>query len=212
MKIEVWSDIVCPWCYIGKRRLEKALQQFEGKREVQVLYRSFELDTTAPQERAEPLEEHLSKKYGMPIAQARKTMAHVESIAKTEGLEMNFQSARSGNTFTAHRLLHLAQEHHLQEPLKERFLKAYFTDGHPIGDATILRELAIEVGLGGEEVDRLLGTGQFADAVRADQARARQIGITGVPFFLINEEFGISGARESDEILSVLRAVGATGV
>ncbi|MFP4600428.1 MAG: DsbA family protein [Persicimonas sp.] len=207
MKIEIWSDIVCPWCYIGKRRLESALAEFDE--DVELEWKSFELDRSAPKKADGPLDEALAKKYGMSLEKARQMMAQMTDTAAQEGLEFDFASAQGGNTFDAHRLLHLAKAKGLQAELKERLMSAYMVEGRPISEPDELVELAAEVGLDADEARRVLDGGAFEDAVRRDEAEARQVGVRGVPFFLIDEEIGIPGAQPAETLLDVLQRVRA---
>jgi predicted DsbA family dithiol-disulfide isomerase len=202
MKVEIWSDIVCPWCYIGKRRFERALEQFEHADEVEVVWRSFELDPAAPAHRG-PTLEHLARKYGISVDDARRMHERMEGVAAELGLEYHLADTQGGNTFDAHRLLHLAAEHGLQDALKERFLYAYFTEREPIGDREVLVRLAEEVGVPG--ASEALESDAYADAVRADEREARLFGISAVPFFVIDRYYGIEGAQPPESILAALR-------
>jgi predicted DsbA family dithiol-disulfide isomerase len=205
MRVEIWSDVVCPWCYIGKRRFEQALEQFEHADAVEVVWRSFELDPNAPSARTESHAEHLAKKYGVSAAQVEAMDARLIGEAKKEGLEFHLAESKGGNTFDAHRLIHLAAESGRGGKMKERLMKAYFTDGVAIGERAELVRLAIEVGLDQEEVKAMLSSERLANDVRADEARARTFGISGVPFFAIDERYGVSGAQPADVLLDVLR-------
>lgn len=196
MKIEVWSDIVCPWCYIGKRRLEAALDGLDE--EVEIHWRSFELDPGAPKEPRADLDEALAKKYRMSLGRAREMIAQMTRTGAEEGLDLNFSIAKSGNTFDAHRLLHLAAQKGKQGALKERLLLAYMTEGVPISDREELTRIAVEEGLDADEVQGVWESEDFNEAVREDERRARELGIRGVPFFLIDEKRGISGAQTAD--------------
>lgn len=207
MKIEIWSDVVCPWCAIGKRRFDNALAQFANRDEVQVVYRSFELDPDAPAERAEPLDEYLASKYGVSVAQAAGMHASMAQAAAAEGLDFHFDTARGGNTFDAHRLLHLAADSGLQLQMKDRLLRAYFTEGQPVGDRETLVRLAVEVGIDEPTARTTMESGAYGDAVRADEAEARALGINGVPFFVLDRTYGISGAQPADALLQVLEQV-----
>jgi predicted DsbA family dithiol-disulfide isomerase len=204
MQVEIWSDVVCPWCYIGKRRFEAALARFAHAGDVTVAWRSFELDPSAPGERQGSMVDHLARKYGMGQAQAQAAVDRLASAAATEGLEFHLDRARGGNTFDAHRLLHLAAERGVQDGLKERLLRGYFTDGEPIGDPGALTRLAVDAGLDKEDVSAVLGSDAFADAVRADEAAAAELGITGVPCFVIDRRLAIPGAQDPDTILALL--------
>lgn len=206
LKVEIWSDVVCPWCYIGKRRFEAALARFEHRDEVEVLWRSFELDeSAAPSDQVTgTYTERLASKYRTSLADAQRMIDHMTWTAAGEGLDFRFDLARPGNTFDAHRLLHLALDHGLQDRFKERLDRATFSEGCPVSDHAALTELAIEVGLPAEEVDAVLGSDRFAEAVRADEAQARAYGISGVPFFVIDSKYGISGAQPAEVVLQVL--------
>lgn len=204
MQVEIWSDVVCPWCYIGKRRFEAALAEFSPADEVSVTYRSFELDTGAPAARTGSHDDHLARKYGMTVERAHQLNEQMTQTAAAEGLEFHFDRIRAGNTFDAHRLLHLALEHGKQLELKERLLRATFTDGEPIADSGALVRLAIEVGLDADEVREVLETDRYADAVRADEQQAVDYGITGVPFFVVDRKYGVSGAQPAEVLLQLL--------
>ena len=206
MKVEIWSDVVCPWCYIGKRRFEAALARFAHREEVELVWRSFELDPSAPPSTPEqgPYAERLATKYGSSVAEAQGMIDNMTATAAKEGLDFRFDVAKPGNTFDAHRLLHLALEHGKQDALKERLDRATFTDGSPVSDHAALRGLALEVGLPGTEVDDVLGSARYSEAVRADEAQARTYGINGVPFFVVDQRYGISGAQPPDVVLQAL--------
>jgi len=204
MKVEIWSDVVCPWCYIGKRRFESALTQFEHQNQVEVIWRSYELDPNAPRSTDASLYETLAQKYGTSIEQAKSMTSRIVKLGAKEGLEYRFEQAQSGNTFDAHRLIHLAATHHLQGEMKERLMRAYFTEGHAIGDTETLVKLATEVGLNADEARSVLTSDAYVDEVRADEKRARMFGIQGVPFFAIDEKYGISGAQPTEVFSEVL--------
>jgi predicted DsbA family dithiol-disulfide isomerase len=206
MKVEIWSDVVCPWCYIGKRRFEAALARFAHRDEVELVWRSFELDPGAPPSAADQgtYAERLAGKYGCSVDEAQGMVDTMTATAAQEGLDFRFDLARPGNTFDAHRLLHLALEHGRQDALKERLDRATFTDGSPVSDHAALRVLATEVGLPAAEVDEVLRSDRYADAVRADEAQARAYGINGVPFFVVDGRYGISGAQPADLVLQSL--------
>jgi len=206
LKLEVWSDVVCPWCYIGKRRFEAALARFDHRDEVELVWRSFELDASAPPSSAEQgtYAERLATKYGCSVTQAQAMIATMTVTAAQEGLDFRFDLARPGNTFDAHRLLHLALAHGKQDQLKERLDRATFTEGSPVSDTSHLRALATQVGLPEVEVDAVLASGRYSDEVRADEAQARAYGISAVPFFVIDGRYGISGAQPADAILQTL--------
>ena len=203
MKVEIWSDVVCPWCYIGKRRFESALARFD--QEVEVEWKSFELDPNAPVHRGSTAE-HLARKYGMTLEQVAKSHERMTALAAAEGLEYHLDETQGGNTFDAHRLLHLAQERGVQGELKERLMRAYFSESEPVGEREVLARLAGEVGLA--DAAEVLASDAYADAVRADEREARLLGISAVPFFVIDRYYGIEGAQPAEVILDALtRAV-----
>ncbi len=206
MKVEIWSDVVCPWCYIGKRRFEAALARFAYRDRVEVIWRSFELDVAAPPSPGEQgsYSERLAAKYRCSVTEAQAMIDDVTRTAAQEGLDFRFDLARPGNSFDAHRLLHLALEHDLQDPLKERLDHATFSEGSPVSDRGALRALAVEVGLPSAEIDAVLGSERYSDSVRADETQARAYGINGVPFFVIDGKYGISGAQPADFVLQTL--------
>lgn len=204
MKVEVWSDVICPWCYIGKRRFERALSRFDDADDVEVVWRSFELDPGAPQEYSVTLHEMLARKYGIGLEQARAMNEQVSELAAAEGLYYRLDDARPGNTFDAHRLLHFAATNGLRAEAKERLLLAYFSEGRPIGDHDTLASLAGEVGLKVDDAQSVLAGDAFADEVRADEERARALGVNGVPFFAFDERYGVSGAQPVELFLEVL--------
>ncbi len=204
MKVEIWSDVVCPWCYIGKRRFEAALAQFEHRDQVEVIWRSYQLDPNAPRHGEQKTTEMLAQKYGVSVEQAAKMQARVSAIAAQEGLEYHLDQTRHENTFDAHRLLHLAAEEGRQGEAEERFFRAHFTEGKALGDYETLVQLAAEVGIAEDEARAVLASDAYADAVRADIRRAWMFGIGGVPFFAIDERYGISGAQPSELLKDVL--------
>jgi predicted DsbA family dithiol-disulfide isomerase len=205
LRVDIWSDVVCPWCYIGKRRFESALGKFEHAKDVEVVYHSFELDPGAPRVRENiGHAEQLAKKYRVSTAQAQAMIDRVTGAAAGEGLEFHYERAKSGNTFDAHRLLHFAHEKGLQGEMKERLMKGYFTDGAAIGEADGLVPLAVEVGLPEADVRDVLATDRYAKEVRGDEALARELGISGVPFFVIGGRLGVSGAQAPEVLLGAL--------
>jgi predicted DsbA family dithiol-disulfide isomerase len=203
--IEVWSDIACPWCYVGKRRLESAVARFpQGK--VEVVWRAFELDPTAPRVRDAKVSqaERLARKYGVPVAQAEGMLQRMTDLAAVDGLAFHFERMQSGNTFDAHRLLHLALERGVQDAVKERFLRAYLCEGEAIGEPEVLARLGSEAGLDREEVRAVLASDTYGREVRADEARAHALQITGVPFFLLGGRYAVAGAQSAETLLEVL--------
>jgi predicted DsbA family dithiol-disulfide isomerase len=202
LTVEIWSDVVCPWCYVGKRRLESALARFD--RPVEVVWRSFELDPSAARERELPAAEHLAAKYGMSVEQAQASQAQLTELAAAEGLEYHLDRTRGGNSFDAHRMIHLAAAHGLQDAAKERLMRAYFTEAEPIGDPDTLVRLMSEIGIAEDEARAVLEGDAYAEAVRADEHIAYRIGIQGVPFFVLNRRYGVSGAQPADVLLEAL--------
>jgi predicted DsbA family dithiol-disulfide isomerase len=194
IQVEVWSDIVCPWCYIGKRRLERALANFKGD-EVSVEWRSFQLDPSTPTGDSRTVGESLAARKGMSMSQVKGMFAQVTAIAAEEGLAYDFDRARTANTLDAHRLLHFAKAHGRQGEVKERLMHAYFTEGADVGDHTVLASLAASAGLDEVAAKQALADGSYADEVQADIAQAREYGISGVPFFVFNQRLGVSGAQ-----------------
>ena len=207
MNVEIWSDIACPWCAVGKRRFEKALASFDRRDELTITWRSFELDPEAPHEHPGSRDEHLAGKYGMSVEQARAMHEQMTETAAGEGLDFRFDIARAGNTFDAHRITHLAKAHGLQDEMNERLLTAHFTEGALVSDHETLRRLALEAGLPEDEVAATLATDRYAGDVRADESTARSLGIGAVPTFVVDRRLGVSGAQPP-EILGQLLARG----
>jgi predicted DsbA family dithiol-disulfide isomerase len=203
--VEIWSDIACPWCYIGKRRFEEALSRFEHRDEVSVTWRSFELDPEAPREREGDRAERLAQKYGMTVEQAREAERAMTATAAAEQLEFRFDIARSGATFDGHRLVHLAAQHGLQDAMKERLLRAYFSEGELIAEHSTLLRLAAEVGLPEQDVVAMLASERFAADVRDDERTASAFGISAVPTFVVDRTLGASGAQPPEALLELLR-------
>jgi predicted DsbA family dithiol-disulfide isomerase len=204
MQVEIWSDVVCPWCYLGKRHFERALEQFAHRGEVKVIYRSFELDPLAPTGTGTPTVQMLASKYGMSLEQAHDAQRQMEQRAKTYGLTFRMEGLRSGNTRDAHRLLHLARDRGRQAELAERLHQAYFTDRASVFDQSSLAELAVSAGLDRAEVLGVLASSEYHGAVDADEQMAQSLGISGVPFFVIDRRYGISGAQPAETIAQVL--------
>lgn len=204
MRVDVWSDVVCPWCFIGLANLGEALQRFEHEDDVDVVLHSFQLDPGAPRRDEQPLEERLAAKYGATVEQIRAQQARIVALGAERGIDFRFDQAIGGNTFDAHRLLHLARVRGRQIELKQRLGRAYFTDGEPIGEPDTLRRAALDAGLDPEEVEAVLVGDAFADEVRTDLDAARQAGIAGVPFFVVDGRLGVSGAQPPESLLELL--------
>jgi predicted DsbA family dithiol-disulfide isomerase len=201
MRIEIWSDVVCPWCYIGKRRLEKALDAFPHADDVEIVYRSFELDPSAPAVPTETVAEVLGRKYGGGPDAGRQMIDRTEAVAAEEGLLFRHHQSLRVKTVDAHRLLHLALElggTALQARLKEALLAAYFVETENVADHATLSRIAIENGLDERRVTEVLSSDEYADAVEADIREAAALGATGVPFFVIDRKYGVSGAQPAD--------------
>ncbi|WP_439475371.1 DsbA family oxidoreductase [Algoriphagus formosus] len=198
MKIEIWSDVVCPFCYIGKRKLEKALDKFPLKDQVEIEWKSFQLN---PEEKTNPsinTLEHLAQSKGWSMDQTREITSNVVEMAKEQGLEFDFEKAKVANTKNAHRLIHFAKKHRKGGEMKERLLKAYFSDGENVDDPNTLIKLGAEIGLNESEIKSMLASNQFDDAVDQDIYESRLIGVRGVPFFVLDRKFGISGAQPDE--------------
>jgi len=200
----VWSDVVCPWCYIGKRRLEAAVERFPHRDELELRWRSFELDPGAPRRRELSPAEHLARKYGMTPEQVAVSWERLTALAADEGLEYHLDRTQGGNSFDAQRLIQLGAEHGLADAMQERLMRAYFTESAAIGEPDVLELLAVEAGLPPEQVADLLAGSLFEDAVREDERLARLFGINGVPFYVVDERFGVSGAQPAELLLRAL--------
>ncbi|WP_410661422.1 DsbA family oxidoreductase [Amycolatopsis sp. lyj-112] len=211
MYIDVWSDVVCPWCYIGKRRLETALGKFEHAADVELRWHSFQLDASHPQGHRAPVQEMLAKKIGAPPEQVRAMTRQVSELAAEEGLTYDLDNAVSVNTLDAHRLNHLAARHRLGDAMHERLLKAHLSDGELVDDLDTLVRLGAEVGVPEDEAREVLKGTEYAAEVDADFAEARRIGVNGVPFFVLNGKFGVSGAQSAVTFLSTLEKAYAKG-
>jgi predicted DsbA family dithiol-disulfide isomerase len=204
MRVDIWSDVICPWCYIGNGRFSRALADLEHRDEVEVVYRSFELDPSIPGGQATPILDVLAAKYGMSPAQAGQAEARVAAMAAAEGLDFTVDRA-VGNTFDAHRLVHLGREHGMQERLLQRLYRAYFGEGRSVFDQEALVALAADEGLDPDIARRVLEDGSYGDAVRADEDQAARLGISGVPFCVVDGKYGVSGAQPEATFAQVLR-------
>ncbi|MGI8726740.1 MAG: DsbA family oxidoreductase [Solirubrobacterales bacterium] len=204
MRAEIWSDIACPWCYVGKRRFERALDQFSRRDEVEVTFRAFQLDPGAPVERTGSYRELLASKYGRSPEAAQQMLDQMTETAAAEGLEFRFDLIRPGNTHDAHRIVGLAATQKLQEPMKERLMRAYLCEGELMSDHDTLTRLAAEVGLASDRVEEVLGSREFAAEVEAEQEEATVLGITAVPFFAFDRQLGCPGAQPAELMVSLL--------
>ncbi|UBV42369.1 DsbA family oxidoreductase [Deinococcus taeanensis] len=207
LRVDIWSDVACPWCYIGKRRLERALDDFAHKEQVEIVWHAFELDPSTPAEHPQTMRDTLAHKYGRSPAEAQGMMDHVTRTAAREGLTYQFEKARLGNTFLAHQLIHHAALHGHQDAMKERLLRAYMSEGELMSDLDTLVRLAQETGLDGSEVRAALQEGRHAQAVRQDETQAQALGISGVPFFVLGGKYGVSGAQDPATLLGALNQV-----
>jgi len=209
VEIDVWSDIACPWCYVGKRRFEAALEAYDGADDVTVTWRSFELDPGAPAEREGDNAILLAEKYGMSREDALASMESLTQTATLEGLDFQLNDSRGGNTFDAHRLTHLAAAHGLQDEMKERLMRAHQCERELLSDHATLARLAAEVGLPATEVTEVLASDRFAEEVRDDEALAAQLGIRAVPCFVFDRRLGVSGAQSPDVLVEMMERAAA---
>ncbi|MGF7233623.1 MAG: DsbA family oxidoreductase [Frankia sp.] len=209
MQVEIWSDVVCPWCYIGKRRFERALASFEHADEVDVVWRSFQLDPTAPAGGQDG--DALVAKYGMSPERAAQVRSDVTTTAAADGLEYHLGSERNPNTFDAHRLIHLAASKGLGDVAEERLFAANFTERANVGDPDTLVRLLADIGIDADETRAVLASDTYAAEVRHDLSEARALGATGVPFFVLDRAIGVSGAQSSDLLTDALRQAWAAG-
>ncbi|WP_407411322.1 DsbA family oxidoreductase [Acinetobacter sp.] len=203
MRVDIWSDVVCPFCYIGKKRLEAVAK--EAEIELEIHWHSYQLDPEAPQSQSISNTERLAQKYGRTLAEVEEMQRNIADMAKAEGIEFNWQHANSGNTFNAHRLIHLAQSKGLGNEAQEALFYSYMTQGLKIGERETLEDVAARIGLNPVEVDDLLDGNEFADFVEFDQEVAReQLKVTGVPFFVFDQRIALAGAQPRDVFLKVL--------
>jgi predicted DsbA family dithiol-disulfide isomerase len=202
--VEIWSDVICPWCYVGRRRFEHALALFDGREEVEVIWRSFELDPHAPREPI-PLADRLASKFDVSHAEAIAMNERMTETASGVGLQFRLDKAISGNTLDAHRVIHLAASQGLQAEADERIKESYFAEGRPISDRESLIELAASVGLEADETRAMLESDRFLDEVREDEQTAAAFGINGVPFFVFDRRLGVSGAQPPEVLLGALQ-------
>ncbi|MEX0780820.1 MAG: DsbA family oxidoreductase [Balneolales bacterium] len=205
MKVDIWSDIMCPFCYIGKRNFENALDQFEHKDDIKIQWRSFQLAPELVTDPSKNAYDYLAEKKGWTLEYTKKIHSQLESSAREVGLVYNFDTAIPANSFNAHRLSHLAARHLVQGELEERLFRAYFTEGKNIDDTEVLVQLGVETGLPAEEIREMLQSDLYADQVSLDINMAQQVGVQGVPFFVIDNKYAVSGAQPSEVILEALQ-------
>ena len=204
MKIEIWSDVMCPFCYIGKRKFEQAMAQFPHKDKVQVVWKSFQLSPDMQTDTGKNIHEFLAAHKGISLQEAKKMNDYVTQMAKQVGLPYDFDKSVVANSFNAHRFAHFAKQHGKQEDAEELLFRSYFTDGKNIDDYATLIQLGNEIGLDANALKAVLENGSYADAVRADILEAQQLGMRGVPFFVMNRKYAVSGAQESKSFLEML--------
>jgi predicted DsbA family dithiol-disulfide isomerase len=205
IKVDIWSDVQCPWCYIGKRKFEAGVAEFDG--DVEVEYHSFELAPDTPVDFAGSPMDYLSERKGIPLDEVEKMLERVTGIAADVGLDYHYEDVHQTNTIKAHELLHFAKSKGRQIDMKERLLKAYFVDGRHVGRVDELADLAAEIGLDRDEAQRALDAGTYIPAVKADVAQAQAYGIQGVPFFVIDGKYGVSGAQDASAFTNMLEQV-----
>jgi predicted DsbA family dithiol-disulfide isomerase len=204
MKVEVWSDVMCPFCYIGKRKFEHALQQFDNKDKVEIVWKSFQLDPDLKTQAGKNTHQYLAERKGWTLEYAKQVSQQVTTMAKDVGLNYDFDKAVVANSFNAHRVSHLASQHQLGDAMEEALFKAYFTEGKNIDDKNTLIELGTAIGLKANDIEEVLNSDQYAGEVKRDIAEAEQVGVRGVPFFVIDRKYAVSGAQPSDVFLSAL--------
>jgi predicted DsbA family dithiol-disulfide isomerase len=207
MKVEIWSDVVCPFCYIGKRKFENALAQFGPRGEVQVEWKSFQLTPEFVPTPGESIHASLAKKKGVPEAEGRRMNDYMTQAAKEVGLDYQFDKAVPANTFLAHQLIHFAAHNDQQGAMKERLFAAYYLEGQNLNDVDTLVKLAAEIGLDADAARQALAAGTYANEVRRDEYEAQQIGVRGVPFFVFEDKYAVSGAQPSEVFAEVLDKV-----
>lgn len=204
LKIQIWSDIMCPFCYIGKRKIEEALTQFKNKESVIIEWKSFQLDPNFVATPNENIVDHLAEKYRKDTDWAQTMIDNMTENAKRSGLDFHFEKAILANSLNAHRLLHLAKKHKVSNELKELLFKAYLTDGKNVNDWDTLKNIGLEVGLEISEIEQLIHSNAYTKEVQQDQQQAQAIGITGVPFFVFDNKYAVSGAQPTDVFLKTL--------
>ena len=209
MKVEIWSDVMCPFCYIGKRKFERALEQFPGKDRVEIEWKSFQLNPDMKTDPSKSINDYLAEHKGITVEQAKQMNDRVAGMAREVGLQYDFDNAVVANSFDAHRLSHFAKKQGRQDAIEERLFKAYFTEGMNTADHETLVQLAAEAGLNADETRIMLEGNEFADAVNNDIYEANQVGARGVPFFVFDNTYAVSGAQPSELFLQVLNKVSA---
>lgn len=204
MNVEIWSDVMCPFCYIGKRHFEQALENLPFKSEIEVDWKSYQLNPEYHNTNNETVYDYLSRSKGMPIEQAKQMTKQVVDMAANAGLRIDFDTIIPANTFNAHRLIHLAAKHNLQDAAEEKLFEAHFVNSKNIGEISVLINLAVEIGLDRTEATAVLNGDQFAEAVRYDIYESQNLGIRGVPYFVMDRKFGVSGAQPVQAFIEAL--------
>lgn len=204
MKVEIWSDVMCPFCYIGKRRFENALEQFAHKDKVEVVWKSFQLNPDMKTQPGKNINQYLSEVKGWSLEQAQQANDHVTKMAKEVGLDYNMDKAVVANSFDAHRLVQLAKTTGKGDAMEEQLFKAYFTEGKNTADHDTLVQLATAIGIDAETVKKVLDSDEYADAVDQDIYESQQIGVRGVPFFVLNDRYAVSGAQAVETFAGAL--------
>lgn len=207
MKVEIWSDILCPWCYIGKREFETALNKFSHKDKVEMIWHSFELDPQAKLDYGMDIYDILANKYNITRERSKEMNKQLVARAETVGLTYNMDLVKATNSFDAHRLVHLAKKQGLEWQMVEKLSAAYLTEGKHIGKHETLKQLAIEAGLNEDEIDTVLAGDEYAKEVREDEQESKQLGIQGVPYFVVDRKYGISGAQSNEAFLDALQQI-----
>ncbi len=205
MRIDVWSDILCPFCHLGRRYLQLALEQFEHADDVSVIWHSFQLDPEAPERVEGSNVERVAEKYGLALEEANASQQKLAADAAAVGLDYQWEQTVGGNSYDAHRLIHFARFQDAEEKVTDRIMRAWYSEGASIGDRQVLLELAVEAGLDAEEVRGVLDSDSFGPEVRNDIAVAHQIGITSVPTFVLDQKFGLPGAQPPEIMLNAIR-------
>ena len=204
IKVEIWSDVVCPFCYIGKRRFEHALEKFPNRNEVEIEWRSFQLDPEVKPVPGMSINEYLARRKGVSVAEGKQMNDYMANMAKEVGLHYDFDKAVVANSFDAHRLIQLAKDHGKGDKMEERLFKAYFTEGKNTADHSVLIQLGTEIGLDPATIKKVLDSSEYADKVEQDIYEAQQIGVRGVPYFVLNDRYAVSGAQGTETFLGVL--------
>jgi predicted DsbA family dithiol-disulfide isomerase len=209
MDVEIWSDVMCPFCYIGKRKFEYALDQFPHKDQVNVVWKSFQLNPDMKTEPGKNINQYLAEIKGWSLSEAQRMSDHVTTLAREVGLSYDFDKAVVANSWDAHRLIQLAKHHGLGDAVEERLFRAYFTEGRDTSDHNTLLELGTEIGLETADVHQLLISDQYAEAVKQDIYEAQQVGVRGVPFFVLDRRYAVSGAQQPETFLGALNTAWA---